>query len=245
MKKVLKNFVLKLCDGFTSVTKIDWVTGRAIKPIAGIETVGIGKGSWLVPVNLLSAQAICYCAGVGEDVTFDLALIDRFNCQVFAFDPTPKAQTYVAKTVTASPQFHFLSVGLWDQNETLKFYAPANATHVSHSVLNLQQTNEYFEAACKRLATLMAELGHQRIDLLKLDIEGAEYKVLNSLIEDKLPIDIICVEFDEIYNSLDRKYLHRIRSAVLTLLEHGYEIVAIAPSCNYTFVNRELLNARP
>ena len=41
----------------------------------------------------------------------------------------------------------------------------------------------------------MSELGHDRIDLLKLDIEGAEYEVLDHVLSRNIPVGAICVEF--------------------------------------------------
>ena len=33
-----------------------------------------------------------------------------------------------------------------------------------------------------RLSTIMSELGHERLDVLKMDIEGAEYAVLDDML---------------------------------------------------------------
>jgi hypothetical protein len=49
---------------------------------------------------------------------------------------------------------------------------------------------------CKRMADLMVELGHDHIDILKLDIEGSWYEVLQDILASKLSISVICVEFD-------------------------------------------------
>src|SRR3546814_5498841 len=112
-----------------------------------------------------SADWVCYAGGVGEDVTFGLGIIDRFGWQVFAFDPTPRAIAYVADHAKEVKKFHFMPVGLWSEDATLRFYAPRDPTHVSHSIVNLQETESYFEARCRSIASLMAELGHDRLDL--------------------------------------------------------------------------------
>ena len=39
----------------------------------------------------------------------------------------------------------------------------------------------------------MRELNHSRLDLLKLDIEGAEFEVLNSMIEDGVDATVLCI----------------------------------------------------
>src|SRR3546814_13240808 len=75
-----------------------------------------------------------------------------------------------------------MPVGLWSEDATLRFYAPRDPTHVSHSIVNLQETESYFEARCRSIASLMAELGHDRLDLLKVDVEGAEHEVIRSML---------------------------------------------------------------
>ena len=41
----------------------------------------------------------------------------------------------------------------------------------------------------------MRELGHDRIDLLKLDIEGAEYELLDAMFESDIRPMVMCIEF--------------------------------------------------
>ncbi len=82
----------------------------------------------------------------------------------------------------------------------------------------------------------MKELGHHRIDLLKIDIEGAEYRVIESIIEDRLDIGVICVEYDECYSALDTKYKKRIRASINSLIASGYTLACAQGVANYTFV---------
>ena len=216
----------------------DGISGIKISVVKCLERIGSDYGGWIIPTHLIDENSICYCAGVGEDVTFDLGLIGRFNCTVFAYDPTPRAIQYVRREVSEEPRFNFYPIGLWDREETVRFYAPSNPDHVSYSALNLQRTDEYFEAECKRLSSIMRENRHDRIDLLKLDIEGAEYRVIDSIVKDGLDIRIICVEYDEAFHPLDAAYKRRIRESVNKLVKHGYRLVAVDRVCNYTFVRR-------
>ena len=38
-----------------------------------------------------------------------------------------------------------ITIGIWSKADRLRFYAPANPDHVSHSAVNLQGTDSYFE----------------------------------------------------------------------------------------------------
>ena len=212
--------------------------------------LGSSYGGWVIP-QIFSSNSVCYCVGAGEDISFDLELAKNFGCEVFVIDPTPRAclhfnyvkesilkglvpYTNAAKPVlyVATPasveKLHFLSYGLWVNDETIKFYSPKNPSHVSHSILNLQKTEDYFEAQCKKISTLMAELGHDHIDLLKMDIEGAEYSVIENFLQEKISIRCLCVEFHE---------AEKNQRIVRLLQENGFDLVH-SEGKNSTFVSR-------
>jgi FkbM family methyltransferase len=214
----------------------DKISFVKIKNRNDLKEIGTEYGGWVVPVSLLSSNSVCYCVGCGEDVSFDLGLIDQFGCDIFAFDPTPRAIRHVEKVASQNSQYHFFEIGLWDKEDTLKFYAPKNPEHVSHSLLNLQKTNDYIFVKVKRLKKIMEDIGHKKIDLLKIDIEGAEYKVIESIAEDNIDIKVICVEYDECSHPLDYNYRKRIRKSVKSLLALGYSLVYAKGNGNFTFV---------
>jgi FkbM family methyltransferase len=166
---------------------------------------------------------------VGEDVTFDLGLIEHFGCHVWGIDPTPRAAGYVRKMVPDEGRYHFVPEGLWSTTGVQRFYAPVNPSHVSHSIVNLRQTDSYFEAQCRRLSDLMHENGHDHLDLLKLDIEGAEFEVMQTLHEDGVFPAIVAVEFDQPAS------LASIAEASQQMKASGYQLVSI-DRWNYTFV---------
>jgi FkbM family methyltransferase len=214
----------------------DSLSGAKIISRNDLEEIGSDYGGWIVPTRLLDSDSICYCVGCGEDISFDLGLIDSFGCHVYGFDPTPRAIAHVKDAAGGNQKYHFYDIGLWDKEDTLRFFVPKNPDHVSHSLLNLQKTEEYISVNVKRLSHLMKELGHQKIDLLKIDIEGAEYKVIESIIEDDINVRVLCVEYDECFNPLDAEYRDRIRKSVNSLIKNGYSLVCNQGNGNYTFV---------
>ncbi|MFH0911026.1 MAG: FkbM family methyltransferase [Planctomycetota bacterium] len=216
----------------------DSISLQKIRPRRDLLHIGTAYGGWVVPLKLLTPDSICYCFGCGEDISFDLGLIDRVGCRVHGFDPTPRAIRHAREHAAHHDRYHFHEIGIWDTEDVLKFYAPRDPAHVSHSILNLQGTEEYFEARVRRLRDIMQENGHERLDLLKLDIEGAEYKVVASIIEDRISIRILCIEYDECFNPLDRLYKQRIRQSVRDILGYGYSLVCAQGNGNYTFVQK-------
>ena len=207
----------------------------ACRPSVPVPLIRLGSqyGGWIIPSNQLHVGAVCYCAGSGEDISFELALSRLYRCTVYAIDPTPRALRYLADIAAGVPNFHVIPLGLWSSTKRMRFYAPQNRQHVSHSIVNLQRTGEYFEADCTTVSDLMAKYGHAQLDLLKMDIEGAEFSVLTNIIAARIDVRILCVEFDQ--PSRFRQILGMVRK----LEDAGYDLVCV-DSFNFTFLHREL-----
>lgn len=183
--------------------------------------LGSEYGGWIVP-DIFNHLSICYFAGVGEDITFDIDFLNLYNCEVNLIDPTPRAINHVNEVISLSTtkniypnpkdrfyghyktssdklqKIKFHNVGLGKENNEVVFYPPANNLHVSHSVYNLQNTREEdgFKAKCESLSSLMKKLNHKHIDCLKLDIEGSEIDIINEMITKNIKPSVLCVEFD-------------------------------------------------
>ncbi len=237
------------------------------------EKLGTRYGIGVIPKNFLDSQSICYSAGAGEDISFELELIKKYGCNVFIFDPTPRAKIHYDELILkitngelmpidnfSQSQYYsvkpedlkrcfFYPFGLWSEDTTLKFFPPQNANHVSHSLLNLQKTDDYIEVECKKVRTIISLLGHKKINLLKLDIVGAEYEVIDSLIAENIFPEILLIEFDEgalaPYDyCLDTNYFIRIKNAVNKLKSAGY-ILSYVTDWNGTFIKESMIPKHP
>jgi FkbM family methyltransferase len=114
---------------------------------------------------------------------------------VHSFDPTPLAMDY-ARTHLAQTGVHFHPLGVWHKSTRLKFFAPSNRRHANFSVVDLHGTGSYCESQCERLADIMLSLGHTRIDLLKLDVEGSWMPILDDMLTSNVRPQQLCIEFD-------------------------------------------------
>lgn len=203
-----------------------------------IVQLGTYYGGWLVPSSLLAANSVCYCVGVGEDASFDLALIEECGCTVYAFDPTPRSITYVDSHLSAKSRVVFHPYGLWESDGSVRFYVPPNPQHVSHSAVNIRHTDDYIVVEMRSLSSVMHGLGHAAIDLLKMDIEGAEHTVLEDMLEKRIDIRALCVEFDQ------PMPVHTTLSMIRRLTASGFDLVAV-DRWNHTFVNLEQAISTP
>jgi hypothetical protein len=72
-----------------------------------------------------------------------------------------------------------------------------------------------------------------RIDLLKLDIEGSECKVLNSMLDSKIYPKVLCIEFDLYLKGKDKN--GETTDTIQRLMDQGYSIMK-NENWNITFI---------
>jgi FkbM family methyltransferase len=141
---------------------------------------------------------VVYSFGIGEDASWDLGLICAKGCVIHGFDPTPKSLKWVENHVN-EPRFVMYPHALADFDGSLDLWLPANPDHVSASIRQSSGTSdEKITVPCEKLSSIIKRLGHERVDVLKMDIEGAEYAVLKNLCSEEgllARIDVLLVEF--------------------------------------------------
>ena len=156
-------------------------------------------GNYFVEASLLDKNSIIYSCGVGQDISFDLAISDALKCKVFLFDPTPIAADYM-KQFEDKLLLNYQMVGVWSCDKIVKFFVDDNPKHPNgknFSITNLSETENYFEAKVISVKSIMKLLEHDQIDVLKMDIEGAAIEVLKHIIEQNILPKQIIVEFEK------------------------------------------------
>jgi FkbM family methyltransferase len=139
--------------------------------------LGQGHGRWSVWPEPIRADTVVYSFGVGREVSFERELIERFRVTVHAFDPTPLSLEW-AQRQELPERFVLHQTGIAAHDGVARFAGPAQADWESFSMVRRSGIGEAVEAPVARLATLVRQVGGGPPDLLKLDIEGAEYEVL-------------------------------------------------------------------
>lgn len=186
---------------------------------------GSSYGGFYLNPDLIDSASIVYSFGIGKDITFDLACIRKHGCNVFGFDPTPKSIDWI-KAQKIHPNFHFHEYGISSGHSgPTTFYLPAGAHSTSGSLLRAEELNivKPVEVMMKSFDDITGELGHSHVDVLKMDIEGAEYDVLENVLKSQMTIDQILVEFHD--RQFDQQ-AYRSKEIVKKIREAGYEIFA-------------------
>jgi FkbM family methyltransferase len=191
------------------------------------ETLGEDWGSWVICPEGLGPQSVFYSFGVGTDITFDLALLGRFGAPVHAFDPTPVSVEWV-RAQRLPELFRFHDVGIADFDGTMPFHLPRRTGSAHFSPVARRRgadASPPVHAPVLRLRSIMARFGHRRIDLMKMDIEGGEYAVIEDVLRERLPVRQLLIEFHHNYATIP---LRRTVDAIGRLHESGYRLFHIS-----------------
>ncbi len=183
------------------------------RQLADKETIG-ELSQWTIVTRGMGPEAVIYSGGVGEDITFEQELIRRFGVRIHIFDPSPVA----VRTISLAESDHLLfkPVGL------------SGSVDGSFSVGGGTGESTWFKAGgseSRPLTTLLDEMkqnGHNSIDLLKIDIEGFEYEVLESCLAERIPIKQICVEFHDFFPEIPKA---KTTSMIRALKSKGFDLI--------------------
>ena len=187
--------------------------------------------NWRFCPTGLNAASIVYSGGIGRDVTFEHGLLDRFGCDVVLFDPSPTGLETMARPENQAPGFKFHPVALAGRCGKLTFAPPPNSDEGSWFAS--PGASGAIEVEAVDLTTLMRLHQHDRIDLLKIDIEGAEYEVLDDLLARRLPIRQVAVEFH--HSNLPGIRRSQSIRAILMMRAAGYKLIDVYGN-NHTFL---------
>lgn len=196
-----------------------------LRPLRPMDMLRFGSyyGGWWIPA-VDPSKGAAICVGAGLDVTFDLEL-QRLGYDVYAADPTPDSVKYVREY---APSLPLVPVGVWDTDGMLSFRQDATwGQSWMISEVAPDGASDIVESfPVTTVKGLMDLVGVSRVAILKLDIEGAEHRVIRSLIADGIKPDTLCIEFDD-------QRLRKVISSTRALRAYGYDLYQIE---NFNFI---------
>jgi FkbM family methyltransferase len=190
--------------------------------------MGNDYGGFFVHPKNISQTSIIYSFGIGEDISFDLAVSKEFRSKIFMFDPTPKSINWVKKQ-NLPKEMKFFDYGISDKSGFVDFFLPENPNHVSGSATeqNNVDLSRKISVEMKTIKEIFKQLDHTKIDILKMDIEGSEYDVLDDILNSDIKIEQILIEFHSRF-FLDGK--DKTKKAIEKLKLSGYKVFAVSTS---------------
>lgn len=179
------------------------------------ELYGSDYGGWPAVNEVFELNPIVYSFGVGDDITYDLSIIKKYSINVYAFDPTPRSCEWIKEQIIPD-EFHFYNYGISDHDGQEQFIAPENDLFMSYSTV---KSGEGVSLRVKKLSSIMKELNHNTVDVLKMDVEGGEYKVIDDFINENIKPKVLLIEFHHRFPEVG---LNKTKESIVFLKSQGY-----------------------
>ena len=106
---------------------------------------------------------------------FATEITARYNAKVYIYEPIPEYCTIIKQRLSANPNIKIVCTGLGDADEHLPMSIAGESTSAHQGAADTTAQIRAFDAEMERM-------GIQHIDLLKVNIEGGEYALLDHLI---------------------------------------------------------------
>jgi len=127
-------------------------------------------GDWPICLDWLGSPCVVYDIGIANEWAFSDSMASKHGCEVHAFDPSDGFLD--EHRAHHKPNVHFHFKGLAGRNN-----ASSNASSGSWQDKSGHNYGEVI-GPVERLDRIMKNLGHKKIDVLKIDCEGCEWESL-------------------------------------------------------------------
>lgn len=142
----------------------------------------------------LNASSIVFDVG-GYQGDWAAEIHARYGCAVYIFEPVPDFTAVLAARFAGNDRIRIFPFGLADADGLLDLSADANASSV------YKQGETMLRVPLRAAADFIAAEGISRIDLMKINIEGGEFPLLEHLIATGLVdrIGDLQIQFHDFY----------------------------------------------
>lgn len=178
-----------------------------------------GKAAWNLNMQAIDRRSFVLSAGVGHDISFELDLIARTGCQMVLLDPSPTGCKTV-ENIQLPPEITFEPIALSDRSDEMTLAKPEN--HLEGS-WRIAVDGVGDKMPCTTIGAIMNRYSKNSVDLLKIDIEGFEYQVLQDMIDKQIPVKQVCVEIHD-GNAFSKTRWDRWR-LIYHLYKSGYRLI--------------------
>ncbi len=185
----------------------------------------VKMGNYIIHKLPRKNKPIVYSFGIGTDISFDISASNNFDIPIYMYDPTPKVNEYM-RNFSNNKKLKFVNEGVFSEEKDIKFYLSDIENKVNSSIYPIHGKNGKSKyVKCRTLKSFMRSNNHDRIDILKMDIEGAAIDVLEHMINETniRPMQIVTeIEVLNIENPIT--YLPRVIRLMDKMKSNNYQI---------------------
>jgi FkbM family methyltransferase len=155
---------------------------------------------------------------------------------VHAIEPGSRQRAILQRNATRFDNIHIHPIGLHDVDQELPLHYGDGDSGMSSLIRSEWNTDEFEIVTIRNASAWATESGITTIDILKVDVEGVEVEVLQSLAEFLAETKVIYVEYDS----------HHARRVIANLVEQSHELFVgklFLDQGEITYVRRDLAEA--
>jgi FkbM family methyltransferase len=160
----------------------------------------------------IDSSSVVFDAGA-FDGEWAARIVEKYDCNLYLFEPNPPFFAELSERFAANPKVRCFDYGLDAANAALPLVQAGPGSSVYAE--SIPGTPPSTLVRLRDVAEVLDEIGRAELDLLKLNIEGSEYEVLERLIETGRLGNVRCllVQFHEWRDGAYRRR-RRIRRAL-------------------------------
>ena len=165
---------------------------------------GANDGGYPMSIKILKKTNYLFSIGLGDDWTFEQnASRINNNLKIFMFDAQVNLKNWIKKLIKELFYFFSLKLSIKKVISTILLYLKyifffdnKKNYHIKKNIVNSQEIiiNEEYE---KKFEDIL-KLRNKKNIVLKIDIEGNEYRILDEIIKNQKIIEFLIIEFHEI-----------------------------------------------
>lgn len=183
---------------------------------------------WQVVPELLRENDIVYSIGICDDIGFETKAIERHGVNIFAFDPTPYSVDWINEQNLPS-SFHFYPWAASAADGNFFLYPRKNKkgkkSKVMYTFHQESASSDGVKVQALTIESMMKELNHAIIDVLKMDIEGSEYDVIDNLMLSQVRPRMLLIEFHHRFKGIGKE---KTINTVELLRENDYLVCSVS-----------------
>ena len=187
--------------------KIRRITGSNYRAVKRFKKKD-GDNTYLINYDLNEGSLVFDMGGYRGDYT--RAILERYNCRVWVFEPVPDFGNKINESFIGSQKVRVFPFALEAKDETCDIQLAEDGSSVYKNIPDSKKISIQY----KSVEDFFRSNKIENIDLMKINIEGGEYDLLESLINTGLIeiIDNILIQFHCIKGINSEKRMKTIQS---------------------------------
>ncbi|MDA9773315.1 FkbM family methyltransferase [Saprospiraceae bacterium] len=186
--------------------------------------------------NRLTEKSVVVDVGCSHDPDLSIYFMDKYNVSAYGVDPTKKHFEGLANVENKYNKFKHVPYAVGWKNDTITFHESVNNISGSlmgnHKNIVANETIAY-DVEVINIPTLLSKVNVDKVDFLKLDLEGAEFDLFeNTKIEHFANVDQLYVEFH--HHAIPEKTLKDTQVLVKKICDYGYKYFTLE-NANFLF----------